>query len=284
MKIRASLNAARLAIVAVLVAFPSIVFPQSFTGTVSGTVSDATGAVLPKVKVTLVNERTNESRTRDTSQDGLYTFSQVSPGSYRVEAEADGFKKAVRTAVLVDVQQTTTVDMQLAVGAVTESVEVTGAVPQLQVNTSSLGQVVNNQQITELPLVGRNTLSLIGLTSGAQPMGAFGGIPARTNAYNQGFFSTSGSQVVTNETLIDGAPANTALYNAPAYVPVVDAVEEFKVQTNAFSAEFGRTGGGVVNIVTKSGGNRYRGALYEFFRNQHLDANNWFNNRAGLAC
>jgi hypothetical protein len=250
---------------------------------VSGTVTDATGGVLAKVKVTLVNERTNETRTQTTNENGLYTFPQAPPSTYRVEAGANGFKKSVRSAVTVDVQQTTTVDIQLAVGAVTESVEVTGALLQLQTNTSSLGQVVNNQQIMDLPLVGRNTLSLIGLTSGAQPMGAFGGIPARTNAYNQGFISSSGSQACTNETLIDGAPANTALYNAPAYVPVVDAVEEFKVQTNSFSAEFGRTGGSVVNIVTRSGGNQLHGSLYEFFRNNHLDANNWFNNRAGLA-
>jgi hypothetical protein len=268
---------------AMLAAFPPCVLSQSFTGSVSGTVTDTTGGVLPNVKVTLMNERTNEAKPRTTDQGGTYSFSQVAPGSYRVEAEVQGFKKSLRSAVVVDVQQTTVVDIRMDVGAVTEAVEVTGAMPQLQVNTSSLGQVINNQQIMDLPLVGRNTLSLIGLTVGAQPMGAFGGIPARTNAYNQGFFSTSGSQVVTNETLIDGAPANTALYNAPAYVPVVDAVEEFKVQTNAFSAEFGRTGGGVINIVTRSGGNQLHGSLYEFFRNNHLDANNWFNNRAGLA-
>ena len=116
-------------------------------------------------------------------------------------------------------------------------------------------------------------MSLIGLTAGTQPVGPFGGIPARTNAYNQGYFSTSGSQVVSNETLMDGIPANAALFNAPAYVPVVDAVQEFKVQTNSFSAEFGRTGGGVVNIVTKSGTNQLHGSAYEFFRNNHLDAN-----------
>ena len=124
-------------------------------------------------------------------------------------------------------------------------------------------------------------MGLISLTAGTQPMGQFGGIAARTSAYNQGFFSISGSQVVTNETIIDGAPANGAVYNSPAYVPVVDAVQEFKVQTNTFSAEFGRTGGGIVNMVTKSGGNQLHGTLYDFVRNNHLEANNWFNNLAG---
>jgi Carboxypeptidase regulatory-like domain len=270
-------------LLALTVATPPNLPAQSFNGTVNGTVTDATGGVLAQAKVTLINERTNESRTQNTGENGAYTFPEVAPGIYRVEAEAQGFKKFVRPHVAVDIQQQAVVDAHMEIGAVTESVEVTGAMPQLQTTTSALGQVVSNEQITELPLVGRNTLSLIGLTAGAQPMGAFGGIPARTNAYNQGFFSTSGSQVVTNESLIDGAPANTALYNAPAYVPVVDAVEEFKVQTNTFSAEFGRTGGGIINIVTKSGSNQLHGSLYEFFRNNHLDANNWFNNRAGLA-
>jgi len=265
-----------------LVAAPLCLVAQSFYGTVTGTVTDSTGGVLANVKVTLTNEGTNDSRTQTTGENGVFTFPQVPPGVYRVEGENQGFKKFLRQHVAVDVQQEAVVDAQMEVGSVSESVEVTSVMPQLQTATSSLGQVVNNQQISDLPLVGRNTLSLIGLTAGAQPMGAFGGIPARTNAYNQGFFSTSGSQVVTNESLIDGAPANTALYNAPAYVPVVDAVEEFKVQTNTFSAEFGRTGGGIVNIVTKSGTNRLRGSLYEFFRNNHLDSNNWFNNRAGL--
>lgn len=283
MKIYSSCHAARFLLFVILAGLPSYALAQSFAGSVSGAVTDASGGVLPNAKVTLVNERTNETRTQTTSENGLYAFPQVRPGAYRIEAEAQAFKKGVRSAVVVNVQQTTIVDIQLAVGDVTESVEVTGAVPLLQTTTSSLGQVVNNQQIMDLPLVGRNTLGLIGLTSGAQPMGAFGGIPARTNAYNQGFFSTSGSQVVSNETLIDGAPANAALYNAPAYVPVVNAVNEFKVQTNVFSAEFGRTGGGIVNVVTRSGGNHLHGSLYEFSRNKHLDANNWSNNRAGVA-
>jgi len=210
---------------ALVAATPPNLPAQSFNGTVNGTVSDASGGVLAQAKVTLINERTNESRTQNTGENGTYTFPEVAPGIYRVEAEAQGFKKFVRPHVAVDIQQQAVVDARMEIGAVTESVEVTGAMPQLQTTTSALGQVVSNEQITELPLVGRNTLSLIGLTAGAQPMGAFGGIPARTNAYNQGFFSTSGSQVVTNESLIDGAPANTALYNAPAYVPVVDAVE-----------------------------------------------------------
>ncbi|MBV8830222.1 MAG: TonB-dependent receptor [Acidobacteriaceae bacterium] len=252
-------------------------------GVVSGTVKDASGATVPKATVTLVNQDTSTTQNQETGDAGNYTFTHVQPGSYRLESNAKGFKTFVQPNITVDVQQNVSIDPVLEVGQTSETVEVKAETPLLQPNTSSLGQVISNQQITQLPLSGRNTLSLIGLTAGAQPMGQFGGIPARTNAYNQGFFSTSGSQVVTNETLIDGVPANAALYNAPAYVPVVDTVQEFKVQTNSFSAEFGRTGGGVVNIVTKSGTNDLHGSLYDFLRNTHLDANNWFNNLNGIA-
>lgn len=251
------------------------------TGGIEGTVKDPSGAAVAGAHVTLTNEDTNERRSQTTATAGAYAFPQVQPGRYRLEAEAAGFKKFIQPGIAIDVQQQVDIDPALAIGQTSESIEVTAETPLLQPNTSSLGQVVSNREITDLPLIGRNTLSLIGLTAGTQPVGPFGGIPARTNAYNQGYFSTSGSQVVSNETLIDGIPANAAIFNAPAYVPVVDAVQEFKVQTNSFSAEFGRTGGGVVNMVTKSGTNQIHGSAYEFFRNNHLDSNNWFNNRAG---
>src|SRR5262245_15208155 len=254
---------------------------QTFTGSVSGTVRDVSGAILPGVNVTLINESTNQQRNQGTTESGDFTFPAVPPGTYRLEVEAGGFKRYLRPGIAVEVQQQVVVNPILQVGGVTEQVEVIAESPLIQPATSSLGQVIDNRKIIELPLSGRNTLGLIGLTSGAQPVGQFGGIPARTNAYNQGFFSTSGSQVLTNETLIDGVPANAALFNAPAYVPIVDSVQEFKVQTNTLPAEFGRTGGGVVNIVTKSGGNDVRATAYEFFRNKNLSANNWFNERAG---
>src|SRR5712692_2088458 len=254
---------------------------QSFTGSVSGTVRDESGGILPQVTVKLVNESTNEQMIQVTASSGNFTFPAVPSGMYRLEVEAAGFKRYLRSRIAVEVQQQVVMNPQLQVGGLAEEVEVKAETPLVQPTTSSLGQVVDNRKIVDLPLSGRNTLGLIGLTSGAQPVGQFGGIPARTNAYNQGFFSTSGSQVLTNETLIDGVPSNAALFNAPAYVPIVDSVLEFKVQTNTLPAEFGRTGGGVVNIVTKSGSSELRGTGYEFFRNKDLSANNWFNNRAG---
>jgi Carboxypeptidase regulatory-like domain len=254
---------------------------QSFTGSLSGTVRDEGGGILAQATVTLINETTNQQRSQPTASSGNFTFPAMPPGTYRLEVDAPGFKRYVRSGIAIEVQQQIVMNPVLQVGGVAEQVDVRGESPLIQPATSSLGQVIDNRKIVELPLSGRNTLGLIGLTSGAQPVGQFGGIPARTNAYNQGFFSTSGSQVLTNETLIDGVPANAALFNAPAYVPIVDSVQEFKVQTNTLPAEFGRTGGGVVNIVTKSGGNDVRATAYEFFRNKNLSANNWFNERAG---
>jgi hypothetical protein len=252
------------------------------TGGVSGTIRDSSGGLLPKATVSLIDLDTNATQTQITGDSGNFAFPQIKPGRYRIEAEAAGFKKFVQSDISVNVQQQVSLNPVMQIGQATESIEVTAETPLLQPNTSSLGQVVNNRQISDLPLIGRNTLSLIALTAGTQPIGQFGGIPARTNAYNQGFFSVSGGQVLTSETLIDGIPANAALFNAPAYVPVIDGVAEFKVQTNTSSAEFGRTGGGVVNVVTKSGTNQLHGSAYEFFRNNNLDANNWFSNRAGL--
>src|SRR5262249_61601547 len=144
----------------------------------------------------------------------------------------------------VEVQQTLVIEIPLAVGETSESLQVTAEAPMLQPTTSSLGQVVNNRKIVDFPLAGRNTFALITLTTGAQPLGEFGNIPARANAYAAGYFSMNGSQPMTNETLIDGAPANTATFNAPGYVPSVDAIQEFKVQNANFTSEFGHTGQG----------------------------------------
>jgi len=252
------------------------------TGSLTGTVQDLSGAALARAEVRIINQATNEQRTQVTSESGSFTFPLLPPGSYRLDVESPGFKRYRRSGITIEVQQQVVINPTLQVGGVAEKIEVQGETPLLQPATSSLGQVVDNRKIVELPLSGRNTLALIGLTSGTQPVGQFGGIPARTNAYNQGFFSTGGSQVLSNETLIDGVPANAALFNAPAYVPIVDSVQEFKVQTSTLPAEFGRTGGGVVNIVTKAGGNELHGTVYEFFRNKDLSANNWFNNRAGI--
>ena len=253
------------------------------TGGISGTVKDPSDAAVVNAIVTLTNQETNARRRQNTGAAGYYSFPALAPAPYRLEVEAKGFKRFIRGNITVDVEHNVAVDSKLELGQTTESVQVIADTSLLETNSSSLGQVIGNKEISDLPLIGRNTLALIGLTTGTQPIGDFGNIPARANAYAQGFFSTNGSQVLSNETLIDGSPANAAVFNAPAFVPVTDAVNEFKVQTNALSAEFGRSGGGAVNMVTKNGTNQFRGSLWEFFRSNRLDANTWFNNRGGRA-
>ncbi len=253
------------------------------TGGISGTVRDPSDAAIGAASVTLTNQDTNTRRTQNASNSGFYSFPDLQPALYRLEVEAPGFKRFVRANIAVDVEHNVAIDPKLEIGQTTESVTVIADTSLLEINTSSLGQVISNKGISDLPLIGRNTLALIALSGGTTPIGDFGNIPARTNAYAQGFFSTNGSQVLSNETLIDGAPANGAVFNAPAFVPTTDAVNEFKVQTNSLAAEFGRSGGGVVNMVTKNGTNQFHGSSYVFYRTYKLDANTWFTNRAGRA-
>ena len=151
-----------------LLAFASaLLWGQSFTGTVSGTVQDASGAVVPATKISLINSNTNERRAQQSNADGSYLFPLVPPGSYRLEAEASGFKKMIRPNVVVEVNQSLRIDAVLEVGSAAESVQVTAETPLLQPNTSSLGQVVDNRKIVEFPLAGRNTFALISLTERA---------------------------------------------------------------------------------------------------------------------
>jgi hypothetical protein len=269
------------AIVALLALVSSAAMGQSFTGVINGVVKDSSGAVVPNAELSLINVNTNEARKQVSNAIGRYVFPMLPPGSYRLEADVQGFQRFARSNITVEVQQEVSIDVELKVGEASQAIEVTEVTPLLQPSTSSLGQVVDNRKIMELPLTGRNTLALIGLTAGAQPLGTFGGIPARLNSYTGGGFTAGGGQAFTNETLIDGVPGNCSVENTPAFIPTVDAVQEFKVQTSNFSAEFGRTGGGVVNIVTKSGTNDLHGTVYEYFRNDKLQANNWFSNRSG---
>jgi len=271
----------RLRLCALLLLSTALLCAQTNTGSIAGTVADSSSALITGARLTLTNTATSERKSALSSDTGAFLFPSLPPGAYELAAEREGFKRAVRTGIQLNVQETLNFDIVMSVGSVSESVEVQATALALETATSSLGQVIDNRKILDLPLNGRNTLALVSLTPGVQPMGGFGGLPATGNAYGQGNFSVSGSRGLTTEVILDGAPVNASLFNAPAFIPSVDAVEEFKVQTNNFSAEFGRTGGGVVNVVMKSGTNQYHGNAYEFFRNRVLDANNFFTNAAG---
>lgn len=257
---------------------------QSFTGSILGLVSDSTGAIMPLVTVTATNRDTGERRAVLTSEAGQYNVSALSPGNYTVEAEAKGFKKYKRENIRVDTLLNVRADIRLVPGDVTEVLSVTAETPLLESANASVGQVVENKNIIELPLIGRNTITLVALTTGVQPAvtTAFGNQPVLSNPYDHGAFSLNSGVQMGSEFLLDGVPNNAFLWNAPAFVPSVDAVQEFKVQGSGLSAEFGHSGGGVVNLTTKSGTNSFHGTLFHFLRNDKLDANNFFNNRNGL--
>jgi len=260
-------------------------FAQSFTASLMGTIKDNTGSVVPGVAVTATNVATGVTYSSKTDGEGNYTLLQLPPGTYQIRGEIEGFKKFVRDQVVLEVQQTARVDVLLEVGEVSQTVEVIGSAVLLETDTSSLGQVVSNRQVADLPLNGRNPFALAALTPGVVPLGSFGvgltGGRAAAQAAGANNFMANGGITGANEILLDGIPITVCCQGQPALIPSIDTTEEFKVQTNVSQAEFGRTSGAILNIVTKSGTNSLHGTAYEFLRNEKLDANSFFGNRAG---
>ena len=229
-----------------------------------------------------MNEGTQDRRTVKSDGSGLYQILNLQPATYRLEAEAAGFKRFVRPEIVIGVNQTAQIDVHMEVGAVTESVEVTAATPLLEPQTSSLGQVVDERKVRDLPLNGRNPLALVALTPAVIPQSGSQGSPAGQNPLSPGNFQIGGGTANQSQAYLDGAPLNLTYVNIIALVPTQDAVSEFKVQTNSLSAEFGRTAGGVINMATRAGSNKFHGTTYEFLRNRELNSNTFFNNRAGV--
>src|ERR1700724_3045743 len=243
---------------------------QVDAGAVRGTVTDPTGAVVAKAKVTLTNDATGLSTAAVTSADGDYTFGPVKIGPYTIDVEAAGFRKET-THVTVNVQEQARADFRLVTGAITETVEVTSAAPQLQTQDASVGTVATSQQVNDLPLNGRNYTFLAQLGAGVTKLNPTRGLDAT------GSFVANGLTTVHNNYMLDGIDNNNDtvdFLNGAAYVnlPPPDAIQEFKVQTSNFSAEFGRAGGAVINATIKSGTNQFHGSAWEFLRNDRLDA------------
>lgn len=261
-----------LASTVVLWTFSASALAQQDTGTIVGTVLDPGGAVVPGATVRLTNIATNISVALTTDSSGVFTSPPLRIGNYRMEVEVSGFKKSIRDGIGLRVQDRLNLDVRLEVGEVTQTVEVTGASDVLlQTQTSSVGQVIETQAIVDLPLNGRNYIQLITLTAGAF-------VPAPMNTiWNDQFVAINGNRAMLNTFLLDGVNNNTTDNSNPAIIPPPEAIAEFKVQTNAMAAEFGRSAGGAINVSIKSGTNLYHGNVFEFIRNDKLDANNFFN-------
>ncbi len=266
-------------VAALVLLSPPAIFGQETRAGLSGTVSDATGAIVPDVRIRLVNRETSVGFEAITNSNGQYRFLFLNPGSYRLSSEKEGFKSFIRDSIQLNVSQSAVIDVVLQIGQLADSVTVSGEAPLLDADKSDRGLVIDNKTVADLPLNIRNPMMLSALTpgivhtSGTQHLNPFS---------NSGIssWSINGGRGTNNEFLLDGAP-NNAVYNGVnnvAYVPSVDAVQEFKVMTGAYDAQYGRTGGGVINVSIRSGTNKFHGSVYEFLKRTSLNANTFANN------
>ncbi|MSV28610.1 MAG: TonB-dependent receptor [Bryobacterales bacterium] len=251
-----------------------LAFAQTDTATVTGVVTDASGAAVPNALIEAASQTTGASYKAQSNETGVYVLTALPIGSYSVSITRQGFQTVRRPNVGVSAGTRARLDVSLRVGAVNEVIEVTADVPLLEAETSSLGQVVENKTITQMPLNGRNYQKLATLAPGV--------LPSRARNFVDDSFAVNGANMWQNQFVLDGAD-NTNYFTGVVVAsnqvvkPSIDAIQEFKMETHNFTAEFGRGGGAVIQVTTKSGTNQMHGTLFEFLRNEKLDANNFFN-------
>ncbi|MBI3694199.1 MAG: TonB-dependent receptor [Acidobacteria bacterium] len=273
------MSQSKLVLAALLVClFPSAAFGQAITGTVVGTIRDSSGAVIPNAKVVVANQNTGISSEWTTDTQGSYVAPYLPPGVYKITAEFSGFRTGVATDNIVQVNQTTRVDFTLTPGAITEQVEVTALAPLVQSTTSEIGHVVGSSQIESMPLNGRLFEQLVTLTPGTVPTGFadFGENPAAAGARSAIHASVNGLPWSGNNYTIDGVNNSEPLNAFINLTPPLDAIQEFKVQTNNPTSEFGSFGGAIINLTMKSGTNSLHGSAFEYVRNDILNARDFF--------
>ena len=258
---------------------------QESRATLAGTVTDPQAAIIPAAKVEARNVATNVITTGVTSEAGVYSIPFLNPGTYNVSVSSGGFKTAVRNNVELRVGDRVQLDFSLELGQSTETISVHAEAPLLETGTASQGTMLSNQVVSDIPLLGRNPFSLMQFTAGAvHPPALASGAERPFDNGGMDNYSINGGRTFTNEFLLDGAPNTNSENGQPSnltFVPSPDAVNEFKMQTNVYDAEYGRTGGGVVNVGLKSGANSYHGAAYWYVRNNIFNANTFQANKAG---
>jgi hypothetical protein len=270
------------ALVFALSGFAPYLYGQAVTGTIYGFVTDATQASVAGAKVTVVNVNTNYNREMETQADGSFRFPSLPLGEYRLVTEQAGFNTVTQEGITLQVDQQLRVDVTLKVGNVAERLEVTAETPLVNATNAETSEVIDRRRVEMLPLNGRNFVQLLQLTTGTTP-GATG--DTQNNLVINQFrgstaFTANGMPTRYNNFVLDGVDNNENAWNSGGIVimPVIDAIQEFKVATGNFSSEFGRAAGGVVSVQTRSGTNEFHGNAFEFFRNSALDANDFFNN------
>jgi outer membrane receptor protein involved in Fe transport len=249
------------------------------TAQITGRITDASQAVLVGANVSVINTETGVRRMVETNSEGFFTAPLLRNGNYRIEVQQAGFKNAVRTDVRLDEGQVLRTDFALELGQVTESVEVTGAAPLLETERPTISTVIANQKIVDLPTSGRNPLQFALLVPGVRATGLFGDIPI--SAFDGSRASIGGGSPSVNNYMVDGIAAENFTSGGLQTPLSIDATEEFRLIVRNPSAEFGRSGGGFINLISKAGTNEFHGNLYNFHRNENLNANDFFSNRAG---
>ena len=263
----------------------SSVLHAEVTAGIQGTVTDPSGAIVPNATVTLKNPDTGLDRHIQTDTSGTYQFLSVPVGDkYVLEVEAQGFRKSVQTGIKLLVNQNYRADFVLVVGAVSQTVDVSTTTTQVDTSSTQLGDVIESKKMTGIPLNGRSYVDLMGLQAGVIPVSSGASDHDRFVSGNQntGQVSVNGQRETSNSFMVNGGDVEESVQNGASIVPTLDSIEEFRLLTNSFNAEYGRFSGAIVNVVTKSGTNEIHGSVYEFLRNEKLDSRNYFDQERGV--
>src|SRR5580704_6985991 len=270
--------------IAVLIVFAAIeqprCFGQAFTANLTGLVTDPAGAAVPGIRIKLINSATKEERQTTSGSEGRYAFSQLLPGGYELTAGAPGFQTFVERDITLVANQSAATNITLQLGEITQRVEISGSAAQLDTQTANQSVTLNERLVQGLPTNARNPMLLVYATAGVTAPTT--GMTQSTADQNYDRFGFNGGRSTTTQILLDGVSVSAGNgWNGQIYTPSVDSVQEVQVIRNSYDAQFGRSGGGVVSMVTKSGAESFHGTGFEFLRNSDLDANSWENNKAG---
>src|SRR5215467_12496774 len=254
------------------------------TGSILGVIRDRSQAIVAGAKVVVSNVQTNLTQETTSGPDGSYRILALPAGNYKLSVTASGFRTFTETEIVVKVNDELRFDVTLDVGNVTERVEITANAVQVQTENTQLGDVIESKKMLALPLNGRSYIDLLGLQAGVAPStaGTIGGDRPVSGILNAGNISVNGQRETANAFLVNGGDVSEGRNQGAGLVPNLDSVEEFRLITNSFDAEYGKFSGAVMNAITKQGTNGFHGDVFEFLRNDKLDANNFFNNLAGL--
>jgi len=254
---------------------------QSTNASLTGRITDSSKAVVPGTKVVVINTGTRIHYETITNEIGSYYLTDLPPGSYRIEVEKLGFKAVIKSDLILHVQDALEVNFEMVLGSASESVTVQGGAPLLDTESATMGTVVEQRKVNELPLNGRNVFNLIELAASVVPQGSSTGTPVGVNPFGWGNYQVNGSFGNESAEYLDGQPLNIGYINLPVLIPTQDSIQEFKVQTSNLGPEWGKFSGGVTNLSTKTGTSSIHGEAHEYLRNKIFNANDFFLNAVG---